>query len=108
MARTMRNTIPIFCFFAVSLLAGCGGGNGSQSPTITAVNVTCKPASVHTGETASCSSTVTGTGNYSSAVAFSATNGTISSEGTFKASTAGTATITATSTQDSSNQALLL
>jgi acid phosphatase len=71
------------------------------SPTITSVQVACTPSTVHTNATSQCSATVTGTGNYSSAVTWSASEGAVSASGSFTApATAGTATITATSVQD--------
>jgi len=72
----------------------------SQSPTITSVSVSCTPASILTGQTSQCSATVSGTGNYSSGVTWSATDGTVTAGGVFTPTAAGTATITATSTQD--------
>ena len=91
------------------LLAACGGGGGGNgsgtggggAATVTSVSVTCTPTSVQTGQTSQCSASVSGTGNYSSAVTWSATGGTVSSGGVFTPSAAGTATITATSAQDS-------
>ena len=91
------------------LLAACGGGSGGNgsgtggggAATVTSVSVTCTPTSVQTGQTSQCSATVSGTGSYSSAVAWSATDGTVTSGGVFTSSAAGTATITATSAQDS-------
>ena len=91
------------------LLAACGGGSGGNgsgtggggAATVTSVSVTCTPTSVQTGQTSQCSASVSGTGNYSSAVTWSATDGTVTSGGVFTPSAAGTATITATSAQDS-------
>lgn len=89
------------------ILAGCGGAGGGgttpppQSPAITSVSASCNPASIQTNQTSQCSATVSETGSYSSAVTWSATDGTITSAGVFTPSAAGTATITATSTADS-------
>jgi hypothetical protein len=69
-------------------------------PTITSVSVSCNPSSIHTNQTSQCSATVSGTGSYSSAVTWSATGGTVTSAGVFTPSASGTATITATSSQD--------
>ncbi|MFZ0302606.1 MAG: hypothetical protein WAL75_07975 [Terracidiphilus sp.] len=81
--------------------------------TITSVAAACAPTSVETGDTSQCAATVTGTGAYSSAVAWSvggvaggnATVGTISSAGLYTAPATVPATnpvtITATSTADS-------
>jgi hypothetical protein len=51
-------------------------------------------------QTSNCTATVQGNGSYSSAVSWTATDGTITASGTFTPIGAGTATITATSTQD--------
>ena len=79
-------------------------------PTITSVAASCVPSSVQTGQTSQCSATVTGTGNYSSAVTWSAggvgggnsTIGTISTAGLYTAPSVVPATnpiaVSATST----------
>ena len=92
---------------ACGLVSGCGGGNSgstqSSSPTITSVSVSCTPSSILITQTANCTSTVAGTGNYSSSVNWSVSPsniGAISSTGVFTPTAAGTATIIATSTQD--------
>ena len=70
-------------------------------PTITSVSVICSPATVIVSATSQCNATVQGTGSYSSAVTWSASGGTINSSGLFTApASAGTLTVTATSTQD--------
>ncbi len=78
---------------SLSAVAGTGG-------TITSVSVACSPASILTTQTSACAATVQGTGSYSSAVTWTATDGTITSAGVFTPSGVGTAVITATSTQD--------
>jgi len=84
---------------------GRAGGGGSIPPTITSISVSCTPASVEAGQTSQCSAAVSGTGSYSSAVTWSAVSGAISSSGLYTAPAsvpaAGSDTITATSTQDS-------
>lgn len=65
--------------------------------TITSISVTASPTSITTGQTSTCSATVSGTGAYSSAVTWRATGGTITSGGVFTPSGAGTATCTANS-----------
>ncbi len=71
------------------------------SPTITSVLVTCSPATVDVTATSQCSAAVQGTGSYSSTVMWSASGGMINSSGLFTApASAGTVTVTATSTQD--------
>ena len=69
-------------------------------PTITSVSVVCSPASILTTQTSNCSATVQGTGAFSSAVTWAATDGTITSSGVFTPVASGTATVTAISTQD--------
>jgi len=84
--------------------AGCGSSRGTAAAAISGVSalaLTCSPATVAPGATSQCSASVQGTGNYSSAVTWSANAGTITSSGALTApSTAGTVTVTATSTQD--------
>ena len=71
--------------------------------TITSIAVTCNPSTIAPNTTSQCSATVQGTGNYSSAVAWSASVGTITSSGLFTAPTsAGTVTVMATSIEDGS------
>jgi hypothetical protein len=73
----------------------------STPPTVTSVSVTCNPETVNTGETSQCTAAVQGTGSYSSAVTWSASAGTIDSTGLLTApASAGSVTVTATSTQD--------
>ena len=70
-------------------------------PTITSVLVTCNPASVMINAMSQCNATVQGTGSYSSAVTWSASDGTINSTGLLTApASPGTVTVTGTSTQD--------
>lgn len=78
--------------------------NVQQSPssTVTSVQAACNPSTVSIDATSQCAATVQGTGSFSSAVTWSASAGTISSAGLFTApASAGTATVTATSVQDS-------
>jgi uncharacterized repeat protein (TIGR03803 family) len=97
----------------MSLIAGCGGGGGNGGggtggtqpppPTITSVSVSCTPSSIIITQTATCASTVAGTGNFNSSVTWSvspANIGSVSSAGIFTPTAAGAATITATSSQD--------
>jgi len=77
-------------------------------PTITSVSVSCNPTSVQVGQTSQCTATVTGTGNYSSAVNWSvagvqggnSTVGTISTTGlyTVPSSVPSTNPVTVTAT----------
>jgi phosphatidylinositol-3-phosphatase len=91
------------------LLTACGGGSesrsnnasGSTSSTISSVSPACAPSTIAVNATSQCNATVKGTGSYSSAVTWSASEGTVSASGILTApATAGTVTVTATSTQD--------
>jgi hypothetical protein len=71
------------------------------APTITAVQVACAPTSLAPSATSLCNATVQGTGSYDPTVTLSATAGSVDPSGLFTAAnSAGTATVTATSTQD--------
>ena len=100
-----RKVLFALSLYGVLLIAACGGGSGggpSQvTATISSVSIACSPNSITAAQTSQCSATVTGTGNYSSAVAWSATGGNVSSSGVFTPSGMGTATVKATSAQDS-------
>jgi phosphatidylinositol-3-phosphatase len=73
-----------------------------QSSGVTSVQVVCNPSSVSLNATSQCAATVKGAGSFSSAVKWSVTAGTISSTGLFTApASAGAATVTATSVQNS-------
>ena len=92
---------------SVLLVAACGGGGGSggggNSPGITSVSVTCSPAIVTPDQTSTCSAAVSGTGDFSSAVTWSASAGSVDSSGLFTAppvTSITPVTVTATSTQD--------
>ncbi|MFO1432175.1 MAG: DUF3443 domain-containing protein [Candidatus Competibacteraceae bacterium] len=98
---------------SVLLVAACGGGGGSggnggdsgggNAPSITSVVVTCSPATVFPDQISTCSAAVSGTGNFSTAVTWSASTGSIDSSGLFTAPAVTSitpVTITATSTQD--------
>ncbi len=73
--------------------------SAAVQPTVTRVAVSAAPSSISTGQTATCSATVTGTGSYSSAVTWTATGGTITSGGVFTPSGTGTGSCIANSTQ---------
>jgi phosphatidylinositol-3-phosphatase len=89
----------------LSLIA-CGGGSHSAgssaaSSSISSVSPACAPSTIAAGATSQCSATVMGSGDYSSAVVWSASGGTINSTGVLTApASAGSVTVTATSTQD--------
>ena len=97
----------------LAMLVGCGSSNsggGGTTSTITSVTDSCSPATINYGGTSQCSATVMGTGNFSSAVTWSASTGTISTSGMYTAPSGGNAslmvTITATSTQDTSKSGM--
>lgn len=72
-----------------------------EPPTVSAVSPICTPSVIEINATSQCNATVQGTGSYSSTVTWSASTGTIDSNGLFTApASAGTMTVTATSTQD--------
>ena len=79
----------------------CGGG--SSSAAITAVTVSCTPTSLQSGQTSSCTASVTGTGTFVTTVTWGSSAGSVDVNGVFTAEsvTASTAvTVNATSTQD--------
>src|ERR1039457_2237935 len=99
-----RKALFVLSFFGFLFEIGCGGSinfTPSESHTVTSVSFSCTPTSIQMVRTSQCSAKVSGTGSYSSGVTWSATDGTVTSAGAFSPSAAGTATITATSTQDS-------
>ncbi|HEY1160930.1 MAG TPA: alkaline phosphatase family protein [Terracidiphilus sp.] len=106
--KCLKNHLPLALITCLILLAAmaCGcGSTGTQpppaSPTITSVAVTCTPATVNTNGTSQCSAAVQGTGSYSSAVTWAVSAGAINASGLFTApATAGSVTVTAASTQD--------
>jgi hypothetical protein len=71
------------------------------SPQITSVAVICAPATIGFDATSQCRATVQGTGDFSSAVAWSTSAGAINASGLLTApGSPATVTVTATSTQD--------
>jgi len=108
----MERRAALCLFFSgVMWLTGCTGGTFSSAPTqsqssaIASVSVTCNPTSLLPGQTSQCSATVSGAGNYSSDVTWTAAMGTATSSGLYtapdSAPSSGLDTITATSKQDS-------
>ena len=88
-------------------LVACGGSSGTTTSTITVVGASCSPTSIQAQQTSQCTASVSGTGNFSSTVTWTASgNGVITPNGgLFTASTVPfttQVTITATSTQDTS------
>jgi hypothetical protein len=84
---------------------GNNGGNNGGGSTITSVTVSCSPTNLSPNQTSNCSATVTGTGNFSTGVSWTASAGSISTSGVFTAPVVPattSVTITATSSQDTS------
>ena len=105
----MRTFALFFLLGNVVWFAACGGngngGGGGGSSTVTSVRVSCSPMTVSSGQTSQCSATVSGTGNFSTSVTWSASSGSISSSGLLTAPTVSSqtnVTVTATSTQNTS------
>ena len=73
----------------------------SASTTVTIVAVSCASTTLAAGKSTACTSAVTGTGNFSAAVTWSTSAGTITSAGVLTAPTTGTSVVVkATSVQD--------
>lgn len=103
-SRTLRWLI--LCLLAL-LLCGCGGGGGGAGSSSSAVRISISPASpiVAPGGTVAFQATVTGSSNQQ--VTWSASLGSITSDGDYTAPTAtGTYTVVATSVADPSVTAL--
>ena len=110
--KNITQTWLLYAFVECAILfsmTACGGGSGGAtsnpsapiSPSITSVAVTCVPAAIAAQATSQCTATVQGTGSFSSAVTWSAGAGGINANGAFTApAAAGTVTVKATSTQD--------
>ena len=103
----MRRLGILLVVGSLMLMVACGGSSGGgNASTITSVTVTCSPSTITYGQTSQCSTLVSGTGNFSSAVTWTASAGSISTSGLFTAPSAGNVsllvTVTATSTQDTS------
>jgi hypothetical protein len=85
-------------------MAACGGGgDNNNSSSISSVTVACSPTTVNSGGTSQCVASVTGTGNFSSGVAWTTSAGSISNMGLLTAPVVSTTlliTVTATSVQD--------
>jgi hypothetical protein len=107
---SLQQGARIFTMFLVLALVACGGGasnagggNGTGSnSTIASVSASCSPSSINVNQTSKCSSTVTGSGNFNSAVTWSVDSGSIDQSGNYTApGTPTTATVKAISSQDS-------
>lgn len=106
-----RRISSLLLLIFVFVISGCSGGKNSSgtvqppSANITSVTVACSPTSIPVTQSATCASTVFGTGSFNSSVTWSvnpSSAGTITGSGIFTPSAVGIATITATSLQDSS------
>ncbi|HUI83297.1 MAG TPA: DUF3443 domain-containing protein [Candidatus Binatia bacterium] len=76
----MRKAALLFALGNVLWMAACGSSGGGGGGTVTSINVSCSPSTVTSGGTSQCSATVSGTGNFSTAVRWSASAGTIAVE----------------------------
>lgn len=91
----------------LALLPGCGGGNnqggGGGGGSITSVTVSCAEATLPVGLIDPCSAQVHGTGAFNTAVTWSTTGGTVTSDGLVTLPSApGSVTVKATAVGDSS------
>lgn len=99
--RCVLALVGCICWTACSG-GGSSTGGGNPSPTIASVSVSCSPSSVQVNQTSKCSSAVTGTGSFSSAVTWSVDQGSVDQSGDYTApASATTATVKAISTADS-------
>ena len=88
---------------SVIAMAACGGSGGGGS-SVTSVTVSCSPSTISSGGTSQCTATVNGTGSFNTAVTWTASAGSISSNGLLTAPQVTTTlldTVTATSVQNS-------
>lgn len=110
--RKRAHTLLLYVLIGCAILlteTACGGGAGSSPPapgsppSVSSVSVVCSPSAVVPNATSQCKAAVQGTGTYSSAVTWSAGEGTISATGLFTAPASPvTVTVTGTSVQDTS------
>ncbi len=87
-------------------MAACGSSNSS---TVTGVQVGCSPTAIQSSQQIQCFTIVTGTGTFAMTVTWKANAGTINSSGIFTAPVVTVptlVTITATSTQNTSESAI--
>src|SRR5450755_4729269 len=97
----LRTLALILALLSLLGIVSCSGG--SSTATITAVTVSCTPTSLQSGQTSSCTASVTGTGTFVTTVTWGSSAGSVDVNGVFTAQavTASTAvTVNATSTQD--------
>jgi phosphatidylinositol-3-phosphatase len=109
--RKRAHTLLLYSLIACAILlteTACGSGAGSNqtspgSSSVSSVSVVCSPSAVVPNATSQCNAAVQGTGTYSSAVAWSASGGTVSASGLFTAPASPvTVSVTGTSIQDTS------
>jgi hypothetical protein len=99
--KGLRTVALILALLSLLGIVACSGS--SSSSTVTAVTVTCTPTSVQSGQTSSCTATITGTGAFNTAVSWGVTAGTVDTNGLFTAPAVNTNTavsVSATSIQD--------
>jgi hypothetical protein len=97
-----RASVALLLCVACLSCGGGGNGGGGGGSTITSVTVTCPESSLPVGLSDQCSVSVQGTGNFSSAVNWTTTAGTVSATGLLTLpNSPGSATVRATSVADS-------
>jgi glycosyl hydrolase family 113/Big-like domain-containing protein len=100
--RQLASARMILLLVLCGAVVGCGSSSSPGGGTITSVAVSCFNTVLQAGQSDQCSATVQGTGNFSSAVNWTASAGSVSSAGLFTdASASGSVTVTATSAADS-------
>jgi phospholipase C len=112
--RNGAHALLLYALIVCAILlmeTACGSGAGSSQPpapsSVSSISVVCMPSAVVPNATSQCNAAVQGTGTYSSAVTWSATEGTISVSGLITAPASPvTVTVTATSVQDPSRSGM--
>ncbi len=104
--RNSRVAVAFLTLLLPVLLLQCGGGNngsgGGNTGTVTGITASCVAYIAQVAATDQCSATVTGTGNFNSAVNWSTSAGSIDGSGLLTMPTStGNVTVTATAAGDS-------
>ncbi len=99
--RMLRSVLASFALFSIACTGGDHPDPPQPVPTITAVSISPGTVTLSPGQTQQFTAGVTGTGNFSSAVNWTALGANINSSGLYTApSQGGTFSVTATSAQD--------
>jgi acid phosphatase len=113
--RNGAHALLLYALIVCAILlmeTACGSGAGSSQPapgssSVSSISVVCMPSAVVPNATSQCNAAVQGTGTYSSAVTWSASEGTINASGLITAPASPvTVTVTATSVQDPSRSGM--